>query len=136
MLDLKVVNVSQQSESGYEFELKLPVVGTPTGAFVTVRGDQSPTVRNYNKKKFNEFEVKRKQATRRGREVEDITLEEAEELSIESAINRIITWKGITEGKTEIPFSEENAKRILKEHDWIREQVMEESSNLSNFLSK
>lgn len=136
MLDLKKTNISQQSESGFEFELKLPEINEPTGAFITVRGEQSPTFRNYQKKKFNEFKQKEQQAKRRGREVEDITLDEAEELSIEACIVRIISWRGIAEGKTEVPFNEENAKRILKEHPWIKDQVQEVSSNLAYFLGK
>lgn len=136
MLDLSKVNLSQAAEAGYEFELRIPGTMEPTGAFVTVRGEQSPTVKNYGKRKYQEFKMKEAAARRRGKEPEELTLDEAEELAVESAIVRIISWKGITEGGKEVPFTKENAERILKEHTWIREQIMEESSQLLNFQSK
>jgi hypothetical protein len=45
MLDLKVQNLAEQSETGYEFELLYPGSKDKTGAFVKVRGAQSKTVR-------------------------------------------------------------------------------------------
>jgi hypothetical protein len=65
-----------------------------------------------------------------------MTLEEAEELSIESAIVRVIGWKNITENGKEVAFTKENAERIFKEYSWIKDQVMEESGQLLNFRSE
>lgn len=132
MLDLSKTNFSKAAESGYEFELKLPT-GEATGAFITVRGDQSPTVKNYARKKYNEFKIKEQAARRRGKDPEDMTLEEAEDLAVEAAIVRVIGWRGITEGNKELEFTAENATRIFREHNWIREQVAEEASQLLNF---
>lgn len=131
MLNLTKTNFAESAEAGHEFELLLPT-GESTGAFIKVRGDQSKTVKAYARKKFNEFELKKKAARARGKD-DDLTLEEAEELAIEAAVIRIIGWRGIGDDNGEIAFTEENAKRILKEHSWIREQVMEESSLLINF---
>ncbi len=132
MLDLSKTNYAEVADAGFEFELKLPT-GEPTGAFITVRGDESKTVKAYRRKKFNEFEAKRIAAKRRGKDMDDITLEEAEELAVEAAVVRIIKWRGITDAGDEVKFSEETAKKILKEHTWIREQVMEEAGQLLNF---
>lgn len=132
MLDLSKTNFANAAEAGYEFELMLPT-GEATGAFIKVRGDQSKTVKAFARKKFNEFEVKKAAARRRGKEEESITLDEAEELAIESAIVRVISWRGITENGEDVPFNEENAKRIFKEHSWIREQIVEEAGQLLNF---
>lgn len=132
MFDLSKNNFAEAAEVGYEFELKLPTGGV-TGAFVTVRGDQSKTVKAYSRKKYAEFKQKEQVARRRGKEVEDMSLEEAEDLAVESAIVRIIGWKGIAEGGKEVAFTPENAQRILREHAWIREQVVEEASQLLNF---
>lgn len=135
MLDLSKLNVNKQSEEGYEFELLHPVTNEPVGAKITIRGEQSSTVRNYSKKKYNEYKLREQQAKRRGREVEELTLDEAEELAVESAVARIIGWSGITEdGKKELAFSPENAAIVLKEHSWIRDAIMEASQNLANFL--
>jgi len=134
--DLSKNNFAESAEAGYEFELKLPGTGEGTGAFITIRGDQSKTVKAYARKKYAEFKLKEQQAKRRGKEAEDMTLDEAEELAIESAIVRVIDWKGIAENGKDVPFSKENAERIFKEHPWIREAVTEESGQLLNFRPK
>jgi hypothetical protein len=132
-LDLAKTNLAEAADAGYEFELKLPGTGEATGAFVTVRGEMSKTVKNYARQKFREYQLKEQQAKRRGKESDDLTLEEAEELSIETAIVRVIGWRGITNEGKEVPFTKENATNIFREHSWIREQVMEESAQLLNF---
>lgn len=131
--DLSKNNFAESAEAGFEFELKLPGTGEGTGAFITIRGDQSKTVKAYARKKYAEFKLKEQQAKRRGKEAEDMTLDEAEELAIESAIVRVIDWKGIAENGKDVPFSKENAERIFKEHPWIREAVTEESGQILNF---
>lgn len=132
--DLSKNDLSKLSEVGYEFELTLPEVRTPTGAFVTVRGVNSPSVKAFGRKKFAEMQMQEQIAKRKGREVEPMTIEDAEDLATETALIRLITWKGIEEDGKELKFSAESAKRILKEHSWIREQILSESDNLSNFL--
>lgn len=132
MLDLKVQNLAEQAEAGYEFELLYPGTDEKTGAFVKVRGAQSKVVRAYARKKYNEYRLREQQAKRKGKE-DEMTLDEAEDMSIDTAINRIIDWKGITEGGVEVPFTKENAERILRDHSWIREAVVSESDMLLNF---
>ena len=62
-----------------------------------------------------------------------MSLEDAEDMAIESCITRIISWRGLGEAGVEIPFTKENVERILREHSWIRTQIMEESDQLLNF---
>ena len=131
--DLKNHNYTEIAEAGYEFELKLPGTGEGTGAFITVRADQSKTVKALGRKKYSEYKLREQQAKRRGKDVEDMTLEEAEELSIESAVVRIITWKNISENGKDVPFTKENAERILKEYPFIKDQILEEAGSLLNF---
>lgn len=128
--DLNKKNLSEIAEVGYEFELRLPGSNEKTGAFIKVRGDQSKVVKAYIRKKFDEINV-RNNSKRKGN---DVTLEEAEEMAVESAVVRIIDWKGIEEDGKAIPFTKENATRILSEHSWIREQIQEEASQQLNFL--
>lgn len=131
--DLAKNNLAEVAEEGYEFELKMPGTGEGTGVLIKVRGDQSKTVKAYARKKYSEFRLKEQQAKRRGKEVEDMTLEEAEDLAIESAIVRVIGWKNITENGKPVDFNQENATRVFKEHPWIREAVLEESAQILNF---
>lgn len=134
MLDLAVKNFTDAAEAGYEFELVLPT-GENAGAFITVRGDESKIVKAYARRKYQEYQMREQMAKRKGKSA-DLTLEEAEELAVEAAVTRIISWKGIGEAGKEIPFSEDNATRILKDHPWIRNQVMEESAQILNFRPK
>lgn len=131
--DLKKNNVAELGEAGYEFELKFPGTFESTGAFVKVRGSESKTVKAFTRKKFEEYQRKVAADKRRGKVNDDISLDEAEELAVESASVRIISWKGIEEDGINVPFTPENAERILTEHSWIRDQVMEASNDLANF---
>lgn len=132
-LDLAKTNLAEVADAGYEFEVTLPGTGDPTGAFITVRGEMSKAVKNYGRQKFREFQLKEQQAKRKGKPADEMTLEEAEDLAIETAIVRVISWRGITENGKDVPFTPENAERIFREHSWIRDQVMEESGQLLNF---
>ena len=131
-LDLNKNNLADAAEAGYEFEIVLPGSGDKTGAFVTVRGEMSKHVKAFARSKFREFQIREQQAKRRGKE-SDLSIEEAEDLAVETAVARVISWRGITEDGVDVPFNQENAERVFREHSWIREQVMEESGQLLNF---
>ena len=132
MLDLKKNDPAKAAEVGYTFTVTMPD-GSETDAKITVRGANSPTVRNYSRRIYQEFKQKEQQAKRRGREVEDMTLEEAEQLSAEAAAVRVIGWTGIAEDGAELKFTQEEAQRVFKAYPFIREQVMEHSDNIFNF---
>lgn len=131
MFDLAKTNPVQQAETGFEFEVQLPD-GSNTGFFIKVRGEQSSTVKNHGRKVYNEMKMKEQMAKRKGKDY-DITLDEAEDMGAEAAVVRIIDWKGLAEDGKKVEFNKDNALRVLKEHDWIRAQVMEQSSNVFNF---
>jgi hypothetical protein len=132
--DLTKNNFAEKAELGYEFEVIIPEVQEKTGAFITVRGAESPKVKNYGRRKFNEMQFKEHTAKKKGKDLDPITLDEAEDMAIEAALVRIISWKGFEEGGKKLEFTEENARRVLREHAWIREQVLSESNQLSNFI--
>jgi hypothetical protein len=131
-LDLSVTNLPEIHESGYEFELVHPGTKDPLGAFVKVRGDMSKVVKAYFRKRFNEVQQANKIAKRRNQEVET-SLDEFEDLAIAESVVRIIGWRGIQEAKQDVPFTPENADRILRAHPWIREQIQEAASEVVNF---
>lgn len=130
--DIVKDDFSKVAEIGYTFELKLPT-GAPSGAKLTVIGEMSKTVKDYSRKKFAEWQQRQAIAKRKGKEAEELSLEEAEELSIESALVRLIGWEGITENGKEIPFSKEKAAQVLRDHPWIRDAIMQESADVTNF---
>ena len=73
-------------------------------------------------------------ANKRKKELDPMTLEEAEDLAIDAAFVRLISWKGVEEDGKALVFNEENAKKVLREHSWIREQILTESGMLGNFM--
>lgn len=133
--DLVKQDFNKAAEAGFSFELKLPT-GEPSGAKLTVLGDMSPTVKTYSRKKFSEYQMKQSMAKRKGRELEDMSLDEAEELAVEAALIRLIEWSGIQENGKAVEFSKEKAKQVLTQHGWIREAVMAEAADLTNFQPK
>lgn len=133
MFDIAKVNLSEKAESGYEFQVKLPN-GEATDFYIKVRGTGSPKVKAYGRKVFAQMQARDQQARKKNRDPEPITLDEAEEMAVDSAVIRIIDWRGLAEDGKEVKFSEENARRIMKELDWVRSQVLEESELVSNFI--
>lgn len=131
MFDIKKNNPADQAEAGYELEVTLPN-GDKTGFKIKVRGEQSAAVRNHGRRVYQEIKMKEQAAKRRGKEYE-MDLDEAEEMSAEAAVVRVISWSGLSEDGKEVAFSKENAKRIFMEHSWVKDQVLEASNNIYNF---
>lgn len=131
-LDLAVTNIAAQAESGYEFELLHPATGEGTEGFIKVRGSNSKVVQQHARKVVTEMQKREKVAKGKNKEI-DYSLDELEDMGVERAVVRIISWRGISESGKEVPFTKENAERILKEHAWIKEAVFENSDDLLNF---
>ena len=131
-LNLSVLNVSEVSESGIDIELVHPATGEGLDAWVRVRGKDSRTVQNHARKVVNDMQKREKIAKGKNKDA-DLSIEELEDLSVDRAVVRIISWRGISEDGEDVPFTKENAARILKEHSWIKEAVFENSDELLNF---
>lgn len=133
-LDLGKTNIAKSSSEGFEFEVIIPEVFESTGTYLTVRGSQAPEVRNFLKQKYNQEQAKALRNKNKKEEVPD--LEEAEQFMIDNALVRLIGWRNMLENDVELPFNKENATRILTEHSWIRQLILDESDNLGNFVKK
>ena len=131
--DIKLTNLSEKAEAGYEFEVQLPD-GSSTDFYITVRGNQSPKIKKFSKDLFNKMQMKELQAKRRGKGEQPVDLDEAEATLIESAVARIVTWKGLEDDGKVVEPTQENVVRIMTELDWVRAQVLEESDNAANFI--
>ena len=132
-LNLSVLNVSEVSESGIDIELVHPATGEGLDAWVRVRGKDSRTVQNHARKIVNDMQKREKIAKGKNKDA-DMSIEELEMLAVERAVIRIISWRGIEEDGQPVPFTVENATRILKDNPWIREQVLENSDDMTGFF--
>ena len=132
--DIKLNNLSEKAETGYEFEVKLPN-GTSTDFFITVRGDLSPIVNKYTKQLATKQMMKEIQDKKRNKGEQPLDFDELETQLTEAAGIRVITWRGLEEGEGNVTEpTPENIKRILTQHTWIREQILEEGGNKANFI--
>lgn len=132
--DIKLNNLSEKAETGYEFEVKLPN-GASTDFFITVRGDLSPIVNKYTKQLATKQMMKEIQDKKRNKGEQPLDFDELETQLTEAASIRVITWRGLEEGEGNVTEpTPENIKRILTQHTWIREQILEEGGNKANFI--
>lgn len=134
MFDIKAHDFSTAAADGFTFNLKLPT-GADAGAKLTILGELSPTIKNYSRKRFAEYQQRQQMAKRKGKE-DDMSLEEAEEMAVENALVRLVGWEGITEDGKEVKFSKEKAREILTAHSWIRDAIISESQDILNFQPK
>jgi len=65
-----------------------------------------------------------------------MSLDEAEELAVESALVRLVAWAGIKENGVDVVFSKDKAAEVLKAHPWIREAIVQEASDVTSFCPK
>jgi hypothetical protein len=135
MFDLAKHDPKELDEIGYEFELK-DRYGDSSGAFVTVRGKESPILDKLLKDSFNSSRAKNQRNIQQKKFDTEPTLEEMEDQSIDFAIKAIKSWRGIVKNGKEIPFSEGAAYEILKAHRYIRLQIEEASATADNFRPK
>ena len=133
--DLNQHNFSTSAQEGFTFALKLPT-GADSGAKLTVLGELSPTVKTYSRKKFAEYQQRQVMLKRKGKEDEQISLDEAEEMAVENALVRLVGWEGISEEGKEIKFTKEKAREVLTAHSWIRDSIISESQDVLNFQPK
>lgn len=132
MFELSKNNFSAIAEQGYEHQVTLPGTEKPTDWFITLRGEESKVVRQFKRDTFNANRQKESVANRQGK-VYEASLAELEEFGINNAVKRIITWTGLSIDGQEIPFTPEKAAEILREHGWVRDQIVETSANIFNF---
>ena len=132
--DLVKHNFTDAAAEGYTFALKLPT-GADSGAKLTVLGELSPTIKNYSRKRFAEYQQRQQMAKRKGKE-EDLSQEEAEEMAVENALVRLVGWEGIVEDGKDVKFTKEKAREILTAHSFIRDAIVSESQDVLNFSPK
>lgn len=130
--DIKKHNPTDVAEAGFEFTVVLPD-GTETDAKIKVRGSNSPKVKDFYRKAFNEMQIKESAAKRRGKEAEPMSLDESEDFAVRSSAVRIISWSNIEEDGKPVVFSKDEAERMMKAYPFLRELVTKESEEITNF---
>ena len=131
-MDLNSLDLSKDAEAGYELTLVHPVSGDDLDGVIRVRGDKSKVVQAFSRKRVNELQRRERMQKGKGKDT-DLSIEELEQMHIESGIARVISWKNIKKDGEELPFTKENAESVFKDYPWILEQVLEASATLNLF---
>ena len=111
-MELNNVNLAAQAAVGYNLELVHPATGDKLGGVITVRGDESREVQSYNRKRFQELQ--KRERMNKGKN-NDYTLAEIEDIGIESATVRVMSWKNITKDGVDLEFNKENAEMLFRD---------------------
>lgn len=122
------LDVTKQSEQGFEFEVTDDASGKGTGIFLTVIGSHAAAVQNYTKKHVNEQRVIEAMQEKRGKKVAVRTIEEDIAFGAELAAIRVTGWRGISDA-----FTPEGAIRLCTINPPIKEQILKASDDLANF---
>jgi hypothetical protein len=108
--------------------------GTTTDWKIKVRGENSPKVRTFRREVYNQGQIRRNIAKKKGKgDDEDLSIEEIEDYAIRNAVVRTISWTGLTEDGVEVPSTPDNIARIMKDYAFVRDLVAEESARAYNF---
>jgi hypothetical protein len=130
--DLKKNDPAKIAEIGHEFDVVMPD-GTLTDIKIKVRGSLSPIVKDFYRNAFSQMQVKASAAKKRGKEPEEMSLQESEDFAIRSSAIRVMGWSGIAEDGKDIPYSQEECLRLMTAYPFLREAVTAESEQLLNF---
>lgn len=134
-LDLSAFSVASQSEAGYKMPVLHPVSHEPfEGVFITVRGNESPHVQKWVRSKITARQQEEIRLSRMKKQIDPLSIAEADDYAAEAAAVRVIGWEGIEDGGKPVPFTQESAVGIFKRETWLRDQVLEASGDLGNFV--
>ena len=131
-MELNLLNLSAAADDGCDLVLQHPITGDDLDGVIRIRGDKSKHVQAFSRKRVNELQKRERMQKGKGKDT-DLSIEELEQMHIESGIARVISWKNIKKDGEDLPFTKENAEVVFKEYPWILEQILENSSNLNLF---
>ena len=127
--DLKLVDTSEKSAEGVEVELLHPETGEPTGAFWTTVGADSD---KYADAMDRASEAQAKEQKESGRKFSIFS--DTRKSNLRVVLDCSTGFRGLEEDGKETKFNRANAKRILKAHKWIVDQVGRAIHDRSLFL--
>lgn len=131
-MELNNLNLAAAADDGYDLVLQHPITGEDLDGIIRVRGDKSRQVQAFSRKRVTELQKRERLQKGKGKDT-DLSIEELEQMHIESGIARVISWKNIKKDGEDLPFTKENAETVFKDYPWILEQTLEASSELLNF---
>lgn len=126
-VDILGFNAVADAENALTLNMK-NADGTDTGVALTVIGKNSDPVQQIVRKMMRKRQADELIASRKGKAVEPMLVEEMEEQGLELAVVRVTGWKGVTQ-----EFDKGLLKTALKNNPHWVEQIVEASNDEANF---
>jgi hypothetical protein len=116
-------------------DFKLDKGAKAAGVWIEFGGDASFKIASFDNPSFTDaFRKATKPYSDLGKEIpEDDQLEIMARTMSQFVV---LDWKGVFDGDKELPYSAENAYRLIKELEWIRSKLITEAQKLENFRAK
>jgi tRNA splicing endonuclease len=118
-MDLRSLDTRKACNESTPLVLIHPVTGDDLGTTIHLLGIDSDAYKNATKKQQERI---LKQAMR-NRNMGGIESAERERMSLDLLASCIVGWDGLELDGQALPFSYDNATRVIEEFPWIREQV-------------
>lgn len=129
-LNLSTVSTVEKSNMGVEMEIIHPGTGEPTGAFLTVCGEDS----ELHATAMNIVSRRRIKAQRRSGQV-TIDNDDIQHGLMTIAIHCVTGWRGVLDDDGQpLPFSRAELRRVLTDYKFILEDVNAFIGDRANFL--
>ena len=120
-MDLSTLNLAADAERGFALTLTNPVTREETDIVVTVVGADSRTYRQARAEAF-------RASAKAGDDAPG-----ADDLNALIYARCVKGWEGVEENGKPVPFTPENAERLLNTYFWIVDQVAEAVEKRANF---
>lgn len=135
-----MLNLDKFQADTYTFNLVLPSGEVSDTAMITVRGNNHPEVKALSRKLLLESESRRATKARKAgkKDIEHISeddLDYLEEAGQKRILSHVDCMKGIAVEGKEVGNDKAAIAAVLKQYDWIAQQVMEEAADVANFCS-
>lgn len=127
-IDITAFDAVQDSDNGYEFELKNPDGVTGTGIFLKIVGSNSDAVVGWFSKVINANNIESQMAARKGKTVPPKSVEENKAQNLDLTVTRVVGWRNVAQ-----PFSKTLLTTVLQKNPHWVQQITDESDNLGNF---
>ena len=129
------LDAKKASAKAFEFEYVDMATGEKTGVFLSVLGAESEVVQAAIAVAGNE--QRRKQAVKELQRTPSATTQTATYDTVEDddeyvrvlAAARLVGWRGISD-----PYSPENALKLVSSNRGVRNQILQNSNNMANFM--
>jgi hypothetical protein len=131
-MDISALNLSESSETGFEFEYIPESTGIGEGVFITVIGKHADKVKEWSRKALNDMRGREAMLIKKGKD-DFRKIEEDESFGIKQAAVTITGWRGISDGANDLEYSAAMAVTLCTINPEIRTQVMAASEQMSNF---